>query len=517
MGRQVIDSAGRGLTSEAPLLSELRVPATTRPARRSGRVALLLGPLLLLIFGWPFVVGTDPDYWWHVRTGQLIYDTRSIPAADVFSYTAAGRPWVTHEWLTELLFYVVSLHVGYVGNVALFGLIGVLTGLAVYATCRRWGVGEIGSALLMLWSQAMALGATNVRPQVLTALLLAVCVLSLTLYWDGRTGRGGRTKALLPLPFVFALWVNLHGGYVIGLALLGMAVVGAAFARGLTRPVVPPRSLLAVTASSVAATLLNPHGFEAWLYPFSYLGAGNVSMRHIAEWQSPDFHQPIFLVFGASLLLAALLGVGRRPLGVTEVLWTIAFAALGLQSIRNIPLFAVVVTPLLGARLQAEIPALRQSLAAWRRPALLVVASAALLVISLTPVLVPAKRAALQLGWEPSSVGYPAGAVAYLRSHDLQGNLFNEYGWGGYLIYNLYPRRRVFIDGRADVYGDAFGERYDQVVTLSPTWKTILDADDIRLVLVPRTSPLAVALGSDPGWHEVYSDQLAGLFARQQS
>jgi hypothetical protein len=502
-------------SSVAPLRDE-RSNGEYRPTRLSGILAsrrvrefLLLAPLCLLIFGWPFTVATDPDYWWHVRTGQYIFETGTIPRVDMYSYTATNHPWVAHEWLSELLFYLVSSHAGYVGNVVLFGLICVMTGLAVYVTCRRWGMGEIGAALLMLWSQAMSLASTNVRPQVLTAFLLAVCALLLTLYRDGKT------RALWPLPFLFALWVNLHGGYILGLALLGMAVVGAAFAQWLGRPE-RPWALLGFFAASALATLLNPHGVEAWLYPFTYFGAGNSSMRHIAEWQSPDFHQPIFLLFAASLVLAILVGVGRRPLALTEVLWTVVYAALALQSIRNVPLFAVVVIPLIGARLQEELPILRESIAAWHRPALLVASSALVLWVALVPVLVPAKRASLQLGWTPSSMGYPSGAVAYVRAHHLHGNLFNEYGWGGYLIYNLYPDWRVFIDGRADVYGNAFGERYDQVVTLGQGWREVLDAYDVRVVLIPRTSPLADALASDRDWTEVYSDQLSGLFARHQ-
>jgi hypothetical protein len=222
----------------------------------------------------------------------------------------------------------------------------------------------------------------------------------------------------------------------------------------------------------------------------------------------------VFLLFAAGLILAIVVGMGRRP-RVVEALWVIAFAMLGLESIRHVPLFGVVAIPPIGERLQEEVPTFRQSIEGWRRPLLLILASISILLVSATPLIVPAKRATLQLGWEPSAAGYPSGAVTYIQRHHLEGNLFNEYGWGGFLIYQLYPAQRVFIDGRADVYGDAFGAEYDEIVALGPSWRNILAKYDVRLVLVPRGSPLAMALGTDAKWHLDYSDQVAVLFTRK--
>lgn len=496
-------------TSPIPRKASIGARAASTLANRRLREVLVLAPLLALIFEWPFLVATDPDYWWHVRTGQLIVETGSIPRTDPYSYTAFGHAWVAHEWLTEVLLYLTAVRFGYVGNVILFGLVGVITGVLVYATCRRRGMGEIGAALFMLWSQAMGIASNNVRPQMLTTLLLAACALLLTMYLEGKT------RALWPFPLLFALWVNLHGGYIIGLVLLGLTIIGLILPPWRRASSQSPRPLVVFTALSVLATLLNPHGFEAWLYPLTYFRAGNASQLHVAEWQSPNFHQPLFLLFGAGLLCLMLLGVARRPLGPVEACWTLVFAALGLESIRHVPLFGVVGTPLLAARVQSALPIFRRSISAWQRPLLLVAASAALVVVALGTVLSPTRRATLQLGWEPSAAKYPSGAVTYLQNQHLEGNIFNEYGWGGYLIYHLYPAQRVFIDGRADVYGDAFGAEYDEVVALGPKWRDILARYDVRLVLVPRASRLAMALGTDMDWHLDYSDQVAVLFVRE--
>lgn len=493
------------------MVEEKTVPATPGVrllANSRVRGLLLLAPLLFLIFCQPFTTPTDPDYWWHVRTGQYIFQTGIIPRVDLFSYTAVGQPWVTHEWGTELLFYVVSHVLGYVGNVAVFGLVEALTALAVYAACRRRGLGEPAAAIMMLAGYSMAVTNATVRPQVLTAFLLAVCALLLTLY------QRGNAKALWPLPVIFAVWVNLHGGYVVGFALLGMTIVGEVVAERLHRPAAPVRPLIGVGALSALATLLNPHGVEAWTYPFTFFGSANPVMGLITEWQSPNFHDLLFLPFAASLLLLILLGVGREPLGPTELLWTLAFAFLGLEGVRHIPLYAVVVIPLLGARLQAEVPVLRYSLAAWRRPALLAVAALAIVFVAVIPLFSPQRRARLQLGWEPNTQGFPVAATAYLRSHDLPGNLFNEYDWGGYLEDELFPRYKVFIDSRPDMYGAELTDEYLQVVGTRPGWRAILARYDVRIVLVRKGSSLALTLSGDPAWQTIYDGTVAQLFER---
>ncbi len=337
---------------------------------------LLLTPMLLLVFcryaSLATVVPVDFDYWWHVKTGQYIVETGALPRVDHFSYTAAGRPWVAHEWLTDLLLYTVQQHVGYVGNVVLFALVSTLTALVVYATCRHWDLGEPGAVVLMMWASSMAIGSGNVRPQALTALLIAVVVLLVTRY------RRGRTRALWTLPPLMALWANLHGGYIMGLALLGLAILGEAVTgtRARRRPTAPSRTLLLVGALSAGATLLTPHGVDALLYPLQYAGTQNVHMEYISEWQSPYFHmlgQRFVLLFAPRLMVAVALGVGHRRIGATEVLWGLWVATMALQSVRQLALYAVVVSPLLGARFQLVlryVPDLSRSLARWRRPAL---------------------------------------------------------------------------------------------------------------------------------------------------
>ncbi|HEX8969736.1 MAG TPA: hypothetical protein VF937_17770, partial [Chloroflexota bacterium] len=220
--------------------------------------------------------------------------------------------------------------------------------------------------------------------------------------------------------------------------------------------------------------------------------------------------------FGASLMAALALGWARRPLGVTHVLWALVFGLLAMQSIRNISLFATIGMPLIGARLAVEVPALKRSVADWRRPGrmALMTAGGLLAAVLLWSSSQTAHGTPIQLGRDPVYADYPVGGVAYLRAHHLDGNMFNQYEWGGYLIDQLYPEYHVFMDGRPDVYGDALVEQYVAIDGAQPGWRQALDERNIRFVLVRRDGPLAAALAGDGGWREAFSGSVERLFVR---
>lgn len=474
----------------------------------------LIIPVILFACVSAFLVATDPDYWWHLSAGRLMLETGSFPRVDPFSHTVAGQPWVAHEWLSEVLYAAVDRVGGYAANAALFGLVGALIVALVYATCRARGLGDVGAALLALWSFAIAFPVANWRPQLLTTALLALYAHLLTRYQQGST------RTLRALPPLMVLWVNLHGGYVIGLVLLGLTLAGGVWT-WLRRQGGPPlRPLIIATALTAAATLASPLGLEALRYPFLYAGSGNFAMRFIADFQSPDFHQASYLPLALSFLLALAVGLGRRPLRPADLAWGLVFTYMALTSVRHIQLYAVIVLPLLGARLAAEDWAIRTGRHLGRGRARLILITLLWLPAALLGGLVVGgaqSGTAVQLRGEPNAAGYPAGAADYIRAHHLRGNLFNEFHWGGYLIYRLYPEQRVFIDGRADVYGEAFLEQYQHILRAENDWRAIFARYDIALVVVGKESPLAGALATDPAWQEVYAGEVERLFTRRAS
>jgi hypothetical protein len=477
---------------------------------------------------------TDPDYWWHALTGQLIVQSGSVPTTDLYSFTAAGQPWIAHEWLTEVLFYVVQHQAGYVGNVALLALLGCLTVLMLFATCRVRGVGDLASVVLVLWAFGMSLGSFGVRPQTITRVLLTLVALLLTLYRLRRDWRW-----LLPLPAVFVLWANLHGGFAVGIGLVGLTLLGEcieAWRHGPWRRQVGGASLPssmkevdpehpsrfpwppAVTfVVCVAATLLNRNGLAGSLFPLAFLPQATSGQQLIAEWLPPDPRQLSFAPFWLSLLLLLALGLARRPLRAVELLWGLAFAILAIQSVRNIQLYATVVVPLLGARLAYEAPAFGRTVAEWRRPRRMLVlwslataACAALFLARFTQL----AEWPVQLGAQPDARAVPVSGADYLQDHHLQGNLFNQFEWGGYLLYANNGAQPIFIDGRPVAYSTTLFDEYLTVANAQPGWRAVLAAHNVQLVLVDRDGPLAAELGRDQQWAQLYVGPVERLFQR---
>ena len=268
----------------------------------------------------------------------------------------------------------------------------------------------------------------------------------------------------------------------------------------------------------IAACLVNPNGPAGLLYPFSYLG-NNASTRYIAEWVSPDFHQTQYQFFEA-LLLALIAGVAlsaRRP-PVAHVLMALAFTHLALDSVRNINLFSIIVAPLIAAYVsyawqQLRAPRRLKSPAAATAGksalniALAVVIAGAALLFSQTG-LTYAHNASVQ------ARRFPAGAVAFLRRHDVPGPMFNSYDWGGYLIWTLYPGRRVYVDGRPDMYGDTFIDQFVRTWQAQRGWQATLRRQGVRLVMVEPTSGLGRVLASERGWHMAYRDAISVIYER---
>ncbi|MFN0072949.1 MAG: hypothetical protein ACKVVP_15805 [Chloroflexota bacterium] len=496
-------------SAPGPLFPRPRLPNQSSSSPRLCHVTLwLLVPMFLLAATRYFFAPTDLDYWWHLKTGQLMLETSSLPRADVFSYTSLGQPWVPHEWLTQLIYALTVRHFGFAGLAALWAMLGAGLWCTVYCTARARGLGEPAAIILVMWAAAMAFSVTSVRPQVLTALLLAATALLITRY------KAGHARALWPLPVIFMFWVNLHGGYVIGLVLLGLTVVGETCALVLGQKAAPLKSLLLVSVLSGLATLISPNGLDALWYPFTYAGTGNGSMRHIAEWQSPNFHDPSFLIFGASVLLALALGLARKPLGPTEVLWSLLFSLMALTSLRHIPLYAIVVTPLIAGRIAAELPWLAMPLSAWRRPALMAVAWPMLLAGIVVQVHQSQPTGGPQLHAMALDPQYPRGAVEFLQGAGPETRIFNEYHWGGYLIDRL-PQVPVFIDGRADVHGDRLIDQYVRVTRLLPGWREVLEDFGVNLILTEKGNPLDTTLAVDARWDAVFTGTVERVYARR--
>lgn len=500
--------AGIPPTTSTPIPASLPRPLWQGAARLDEHT-VILSLALLCLFAANFFAGTDPDFWWHLRTGQLIAETGAVPHQDVFSYTAAGRPWVAHEWLSELILFWLYSAGGYVTTEAAFSLVITLAYFVLYQLLRRLAIDQTLALAVLVLAATIHLAPWAPRPQLFTFLLFAVFLYILFGY-----KRSGRARLWL-LPPLTALWVNLHAGYVVGLFLIGLFVAGELLNRFTRRPAVAVRPLVVAGVCSTLAVLANPNTYNALLYPFGYAGTANASMRFIAEWQSVDFHSYVFFPFALAVVLLMLIGP-RGRLDFTASLLLLAFTFMALQSQRHIPLFAMVAAPVLALRLEERHLRLALEVRTGPKATPLLIIAPLVLVPALLVLVVIASPYS-QARMTPSTRSYPAGAVAYLKEHRPVGNLFNTYGWGGYLVYTLYPDYRVFIDGRADVYGDELMEEYGRVVGLKPDWRAVLDKHAVASVLIEKDSPLAVLLASQTDWQKVYEGEVEQVFIRHDT
>ncbi len=473
--------------------------------------ARLLFALLLFLglFAMTLRPVADPDFWWHLRTGQLIAETDAIPRADPFSFTLPGRAWVAHEWLTELVFFGLYKAGGYGLLIVVFSLIITAAFLLVYL--RSPGRPYAAGFALLLSALASA-PAWGVRPQMLSLLFTAAFLYLLDLFQEK-----GRWQILLPLPLLTILWVNLHAGYFLGFAVIGIYIAGEAFPAlaALLRRERPPlrkASLLSLAlAACLLAALANPNTWRILIYPFETLTSPSM-MQFIQEWFSPDFHQPEWMPLAILVLaLIAAPALARRPVSLTRVLLAVFLGFAALRSMRHVPLFALTAVPLLAAQLDG-LTAGRQTVRAtprfarWLNPLLL---GLALLAIGLRFVSV------IQEQPQSEAEMYPKAAADWILENRPEGNLYNAYGWGGYLIWRLYPTYPVYIDGRADVYGDKFIYDYLRVYYGQPGWEETLAAAEVRLVLVEPDSGLAYALRGSPRWQIVHEDALSVLLMKK--
>ncbi len=468
--------------------------------------------LVIILFISIFVMSTqgigDPDFFWHLRTGQLIWERRSIPREDPFSYTARGQAWVAHEWLTETILFALYSLIGQRGLILTFALLITCTFILVYLQCegRPWLATFV--VLLAALTSAISWG---VRPQMLSLFLSA-----LFLYILAR-----KESHLWLLPPLMALWVNLHGAYLLGLALLLLHIVG----EGVSLLRAPKegghrlKKLSFVFLLSGAFTLINPHGWRILSYPFATLGS-QAMQAYIIEWFSPDFHQAQFQPLAILILLTWLtLSLSRSPLHSQDMLFLLAFGYAALRSGRNVPLFAVVAAPILSNQLaslwEGSWFQKRLSQKEQTRPNLRLCALNWFLLLLILSA--GSFKAALSLQENESLQRqiFPVAAVDYLKEEGRRGNIYNLYRWGGYLIWRLYPEEQVFIDGRADVYGDEFIEEYLEVYRGRRGWRDILEKYKVDLVLIDRDSTFATLLTESPNWQQVYADELAVVFVRE--
>jgi len=496
--------------SEASLPRTKRLlPALALPEVDAVRTGLIIASVFFFAFA---MVGvTDPDYWWHLRTGQLIVDNRAIPSSDPFSFTLEGKHWVAHEWLSEVFIYGTQSLGGYGLLVVLFATAALGTLVLAYHTSLALGASRKAALGFFIWAGLMTVPYWTVRPQVFTWLLfaafIAVCL---------QHHSGGKNRLWL-LPPLMVVWTNLHLGHVFGLAVVGIYASSLVFERVVWKEQRSFKPVLITLGACIAATLLTPSPIELLLYPLEYMKPGNTNLAMIKEWQSPDFHSALFAPLALAMLSLVAMGVFGKRRDIFLPLLVLLFGLLTLQSVRNQPLFAVVfmlagstrVSELWGWASPVNHGPVSRGHTAINLALVSLLAATVVWILASSPNLQLHASARLEGG-----VGYPRDGAHFVRDNYPAARVFNHYNWGGYLINELYPMK-VFIDGRSDFYGDKLMTDFRDVQRLEPGWEDVVARHDIEVFLIEDDTPLSARLDSEPDkWRRVFSGPVEAVFVR---
>ena len=482
----------------------------------------------------------DPDIWWHLRNAALQWQTRSWLHRDLYSFTAAGAPWINHEWLAEVPFYLGWRAAGTTGLYLVTWLTIEFILLGVYELTRRQSKGPT-SASLIAAALACVLATVSFGPRMLLFgwACLVIELLILQRFYSRFAASASNLDSpspsdaaaasdpsILALPLLFVFWVNLHGSWLIGLVLFAV-FIAAGCLRIETGSIRNPawtrsqwRDLSLVLLLSVGALFINPYGWHLVLYPFDMAFHQPLNIASAEEWKPLNFQTArgvLFLVsLGALFLTQVVVQVTRR---LTWNLCELAFVAIGIYAAcrhsRFLFLGAILVMPLLGRQLAHCVS---KQASAWRlrrfdrdparpRPWL----NAAILVLTvLLGVLGTVKGTKTRPVLEPQ---FPVDALPFLQHFHPQGYFFNEYLWGGYLAYNV-PHIPVFIDSRMDIFERNGTLRdYLDIIQLNRSL-ALLDTDRIRYVFFEKGTPLVYLLQQTHAWHPDYEDSRFVLLER---
>jgi len=452
-------------------------------------VLIALGSVLI-----PRGVFNDPDTYWHIAAGGWMLDHARVLRQDIFSYTVPGKPWASHEWLAEIVMALAYRAAGWSGILVLFA--GSL-GLALWLIAKdlgRW-LGGLGQVVVMVLVFQVMAPTILARPHVLMLPILAGWTLEMLLAREQH--RAPRWWfALLML-----VWANLHGSFVFGFVLAaGFGLEALTESRADRIRVIREWGLFA--GLCLLAALATPHGISGLLAPFQIMGMG--TLNNIIEWQPASF--ATFSAFEAGILLTFLVCLAkgvRVPLVRTLLL--VFMLHMALQHQRH-QLVLAVVAALILARPIAQAFGRTESAARMIFPAQVLVAVVALAA--------PIVRLAIPVTRGDAAIT-PASALAHVPAKLAAQPMFNAYNFGGYLIFKGV---KVFIDGRADMYGDAFVKRYAAINNGDPAAvDAAIKQYKIAWVITQPREGIIKYLQGKPGWKRIYGDKYAVVLAREDA
>jgi hypothetical protein len=482
----------------------------------------------------------DASIGWHIRNGEQMLRTHTVTRTDSFSVTMTGQTWYAWEWLYDLKIAAIHHWLGLNGVVFVTAVIIALTFALTLRLSLLRGADLPVAAFLLVLSLGVSMIHLFARPHVLSWLFTVIWfqILDSSESTDSHENR----RRLWVLPALMLLWVNLHGGFVLGFALLGLYLLSGAIRYYRCRDVEARQSIARrlrnlgiVTAASLVASFINPYGYELHVHVYRYLSSRWL-MNHIDEFLSPNFHGVAQQCFVAILLITiAGLAVVRNKPSLSRMLVLLFAIYGGLYASRSLPVSSLLLT-LIVAPLWTQALAdasgnprlslrLRDLLSRW----CLLTSRVERIELGfrghLWPIaavvfgLLVCVQAAKPRQWIDAHFDaghFPVQATEVIVQLGIRDPIFAPDSWGGYLIYRLYPQNKVFVDDRHDLYGEEFLKEYLKAVRLTPDWSGFLEKKKVNWALLPAESSLANMLKETSQWHVIYQDGVSVLVERKE-
>lgn len=474
--------------------------------------------LLQLVFNAGILL-SDGDTGYHIRAGEFILEARAVPKTDIFSLWIPAPGWTAHEWLSEVLMAVAHRHAGLMGVVILFSLT-IATAYLLLFRMLRSDTQDILLSLLLTVSAAITSSIHWLARPHIFSLLLTVIWYSVLNRFQYR----GQNQLFI-LPFLMLLWVNLHGGYIFGLIMLLVYLLGnlanscASEKSDAEAYICKSKSIAIIFSGCLLASLCNPAGYHILIFPFAF-ASDPFLMNNVVEFLSPNFHEPLMFKY---LLLAsiALFALSRVALNSIELGLVLLTTYMALYSARYIPLYAIITAPIflrLIDRLKYNLSPTAMNWLARRFAGFTLVDRRSVGFLWLTAVILVTITLAYmsRLHTEFDDKRFPIKAVEFILTETIPGTMFNNEEFGDYIIYKAWPKYKVFFDGRSDMYGGILGGEYLKVAGTLPGWQDVLQKHQVDWVFFNTGSMLSSALNSNPAWQLIYTDLVASIFVRDK-
>jgi hypothetical protein len=431
-------------------------------------ILILTFSLLLIIAYFTTDQRLDPDFGWHLKTGELILQ-KGIPKVDWYSFTMSDFPWIDHEWLTEILIYKIYSYFGFKFLLILFLIISLLA-IFLQINFERFSY----SIFLISLGYLSCLSYLGVRPQIITWFFLSIFLKTLNSFL-----KETKWELIFIFPLLFLIWVNLHGGFFVGIFILVLILL----LKGLEKNWFLFFSFFIILSLSFIVTLFNPYGIRIYEEVFRTIGDKNLIFT-IAEWSPLLFHASVFQILYLSLFLTLAFAFIRfKEVKFKDLFLPFIFLIFALLHTRHFPLFVILSLPLLTdllVRARNKVYPFRERLLFSRdRKSFLILGTLTFLIIF-----------QLYSFFSPTNKGltYPSPeTISFLKALPLSENLFNPYEWGGYLIWKI-PERKVFIDGRMPSWrkdGKYILNDYLKI-RRGEIFQEILEKYDIKLILLEK-------------------------------